>query len=150
MARASSGMDLNGQIAGLLQDFGAVQTSKQRRWGYKRAASEILALEEPIASLLQADGTLRKIPNIGPASARVIVEVLQTGTSATVERAIADSGQAGDIKHRRNLRGQFLSRAQVVAALKNRKLVGPRLEDYRGDLHMHSTWSHGSQTLADV
>jgi len=38
----------------------------------------------------------------------------------------------------------------VVAALENRKLVGPRLEDYRGDLQMHSTWSDGSQTLADV
>ena len=37
-----------------------------------------------------------------------------------------------------------------MAALKNRKLVGPRLEDYRGDLQMHSTWSDGSQTLADI
>jgi histidinol phosphatase-like PHP family hydrolase len=143
-------MDLNGQIAALLRDFGAVQTSKQRRWGYKRAASAILALEEPIASLLQADGTLRKIPNIGPASARVIVEVLQTGTSATVERAIADSGQAGDIRRRGDLREHFLSRAQVVAALRNRKLTGPSLDDYYGDLQMHSTWSDGRQTLADI
>jgi len=150
MARASSGMDLNGQIAALLRDFAAIQKSKQSMWGYKRAASAVLALEEPIASFLQADGTLRKIPNIGPSSTRVIVEVLQTGTSATVERAIADSGQASDIKHRGNLRGQFLSRAQVVAALKNRKLAGPHLEDYRGDLQMHSTWSDGSQTLADI
>ena len=118
--------------------------------GYKRASSAVLALEEPIASFLQPDGTLRKLPNVGPSSTRVIVEVLQTGTSATVERAIADSGQASDIKHRRNLRGQFLSRAQVVAALTNRKLAGPRLEDYRGDLQMHSTWSDGSQTLADI
>ena len=93
MARASSGMDLNGQIAALLRDFAAIQKSKQSMWGYKRAASAVLALEEPIASFLQADGTLRKIPNIGPSSTRVIVEVLQTGTSATVERAIADSGQ---------------------------------------------------------
>jgi histidinol phosphatase-like PHP family hydrolase len=37
-----------------------------------------------------------------------------------------------------------------VAALKNRTLAGPRLEDYRGDLQMHSTWSDGSQTLADI
>ena len=150
MARASSDMDLNGQIAALLRDFAAVQKSKQRMWGYKRAASAVLALEEPIASFLQPDGTLRKIPNIGPSSTRIIVEVLQTGTSATVERAIADSGQTSDIDHRRDLRGQFLSRAQVVAALKNRKLTGPRLEDYRGDLQMHSTWSDGSQTLADI
>ena len=77
MARASSGMDLNGQIAALLRDFAAIQKTKQSMWGYKRAASAVLALEEPIASFLQADGTLRKIPNIGPSSTRVIVEVLQ-------------------------------------------------------------------------
>jgi histidinol phosphatase-like PHP family hydrolase len=150
MARASSGMDLNGQIAALLRDFAAVQTSKQSMWGYKRAASAVLALEAPIASFLQPDGTLRRIPNIGPSSTRIIVEVLQTGTSATVEAAIANSGQTGDIDRRRDLRGHFLSRAQVVAALKNRKLTGPRLEDYRGDLQMHSTWSDGRQTLADI
>jgi histidinol phosphatase-like PHP family hydrolase len=150
MARASSGMDMNGKVAALLRDFAAIQKSKQSMWGYKRAASAILALEEPIESLLQADGTLRKIPNIGPSSTRVILEVLQTGTSPTVERAIADSGQAGDIERRRDLRGHFLSRAQVLAALRNKKLTGPRLEDYRGDLQMHSTWSDGSQTLADI
>src|SRR6267142_226674 len=77
MARAGSDMDMNGKIAALLRDFAAIQTSKQRMWGYKRAAAAILALEEPIESLLQADGTLRKIPNIGPSSTRVILEVLQ-------------------------------------------------------------------------
>src|SRR5882762_10729292 len=107
MTRSSSGMDRNGKIAALLRDFAAIQTSKQRMWGYKRAASAILALEEPIESLLQADGTLRKIPNIGPSSTRVILEVLQTGTSPTIERAIHESGQAGAIAQRRDLRGHF-------------------------------------------
>ena len=148
--RRSSGMDMNGKIAALLRDFAAIQKSKQSMWGYKRAASAILALEEPIESLVQPDGTLRKIPNIGPSSSRVILEVLQTGTSQTVERAIAESGQTKDIERRRDLRGHFLSRAQVVAALRNRKLIGPRLEDYRGDLQMHSTWSDGSQTLDEI
>jgi len=141
---------MNGKIAALLRDFAAIQKSKQSMWGYKRAASAILALEEPIESLVQPDGTLRKIPNIGPSSSRVILEVLQTGTSQTVERAIAESGQTKDIERRRDLRGHFLSRAQVVAALRNRKLIGPRLEDYRGDLQMHSTWSDGSQTLDEI
>ena len=143
-------MDMNGRIAALLRDFAAVQKSKQSMWGYKRAAQAVLALEEPIESLVQPDGTLRKIPNIGPSSSRVILEVLQTGTSPTVERAIADSGQTKDIERRRDLRGHFLSRAQVLAALRNRKLAGPRLEDYRGDLQMHSTWSDGSQSLDDI
>ena len=42
---------MNGLIAGLLRDFAAVQTSTQSRWGYKRAAKAILALDEPIESL---------------------------------------------------------------------------------------------------
>src|SRR4051812_11291603 len=129
MARRSSGMDMNGKIAALLRDFAAIQKSKQSMWGYKRAAAAVLALEEPIESLVQHDGTLRKIPNIGPSSTRVILEVLQTGTSATIERAIAESGQGSEIERRRDLRGHFLSRAQVLAALKNKKLSGPRLED---------------------
>src|SRR5215471_5893836 len=130
---SAPGMDLNGKLAALLRDFAAIQTSKQRRWGYQRAAAAILALEDPIESYVQPDGTLRKIANIGPSSTRVILEVLLTGTSATIERAIAESGKSGDIERRRDLRGNFLSHAQVLAALKNRKLAGPALKDYRGD-----------------
>jgi putative hydrolase len=143
-------MDRNGLIASLLRDFAAIQKSKQSMWGYKRAASAILALEQPIESLLKADGTLEKIPNVGPSSTRIILEVLNTGTSPTVERAVAESGQASDVERRRGLRDNFLSRAQVLAALRNPKLKGPRVEDYHGDLQMHSTWSDGSQTLADI
>src|SRR3982074_3928062 len=138
MARASSGMDMNGKIAALLRDFAAIQKSKPSMWGYKRAASAILALEEPIESLLQADGTLRKIPNIGPSSTRVILEVLQTGTSPTIEKAISESGQAGVVERRGELRGHFLSHAQVLAALRNKKLTGPTLKNYRRDLQRPS------------
>jgi histidinol phosphatase-like PHP family hydrolase len=143
-------MDMNGRIAALLRDFAAVQTSKQSMWGYKRAASAILSLEQPIETLLHADGTLEKIPNIGPSSTRIILEILQTGTSPTIESAIADSGQEKDVERRRGLRDHSLSRAQVLSALRNPKLTGPRVEDYRGDLQMHSTWSDGSQTLEDI
>ena len=52
MERRSSGIDMNGKIAALLRDFAAIQKSKQSMWGYKRAASAILALEEPIESFL--------------------------------------------------------------------------------------------------
>jgi putative hydrolase len=143
-------LDLNGKIAALLRDFAAVQQSKQKMWGYKRAASAILALDEPIASLLQPDGTLRKIPNIGPASTRIILEVLTTGTSPTIEAAIGGSPQKTDVDRRRGLRDHFLSRAQVLAALRNPKLRGPSRDGYRGDLQMHSTFSDGSQTLRDI
>src|SRR5437899_6143720 len=143
-------VDTNGLIASLLRDMAAAQTSQQSRWGYKRAAAAIRNLEEPIESLVQPDGTLRKIANIGPSSARVILEVLRTGRSETVERALAASGRGSDVAKSRDLRGNFLTRAQVLAALRNAKLRGPKLADYRGDLQMHSTWSDGSQTLEDI
>jgi histidinol phosphatase-like PHP family hydrolase len=150
MKRVDPAMDMNSRIAALLRDFAAVQKSKQSMWGYKRAAAAVLALEEPIEQLLQSDGTLKKIPNVGPSSTRVILEVLNTGTSAIVEAAIAEGGQSSDIDRRRELRGNFLSRAQVLAVLRNNKLQGPTLDEYRGDLQMHSTWSDGSQTLEDI
>jgi histidinol phosphatase-like PHP family hydrolase len=150
MPGANSGMDRNSAIAALLRDLAAAQKSTQSRWGYKRAAAAIVGLEEPIESLLQPDGTLRKIPNVGPSSTRVILEFLRTGASPTVEQAIAESGKTSDVERSRTLREHFLSRAQVVAALENPRLKGPRLKDYRGDLQMHSVWSDGSQTLEDI
>lgn len=140
-------MDLNRQIASLLRDLASVQKSTQSKWGYKRAASAILNLEEPIESYLQADGTLRKIPNIGPSSSRVILEVLKTGASPTVEKAIAESAKALNVEESRGLRSNFLSRAQVVAALRNPELHGPKLSEYHGDLQMHSEYSDGGATL---
>src|SRR5215213_4448090 len=150
MPRAHSGMDMNGRIAALLRDFAAIQKSKQSMWGYKRAASAILTLEEPIESFLQPDGTLRKIPNIGPSSSRVILEVLRTGGSPTVDKAVGESGRGPEVEKSRELRSNFLSRAQVVAALRNTRLRGPNLGDYRGDLQMHSVWSDGAETLAEI
>jgi histidinol phosphatase-like PHP family hydrolase len=147
MARRRAVTDTNSVIAGLLRDLAAVQKSKQSKWGYARAAEAIAGLAAPIESFLQADGTLRKIGQVGPSSSRVILEVLQTGASATVERAIAESGKVGDVEKSRGWRDTFLSRAEVLAALGNRRLHGLSLHDYRGDLQMHSTYSDGSQTL---
>jgi putative hydrolase len=142
--------DTNGIVVGLLRDLASVQSSKQSRWGYARAADAVAELDAPLESFLQRDGTLRKIPLVGPSSARVILEVLQTGASPTVEAAVATSGKASDVDKSRGLRDTFLSRAQVLAALKNRRLEGPSLDDYRGDLQMHSTYSDGSQTLESI
>jgi len=140
-------MDSNQKIASLLRDLASVQQSTQSKWGYKRAASAILNLDRPIEQYLLPDGTLRKIPNIGPSSTRVILEVLLTGRSATVDAAFADSPRADDDERTRGLRENFLSRAQVLEALADQRLRGPRLKDYRGDLQMHSTWSDGVETL---
>lgn len=142
--------DTNARVGALLRDLAAVQTSAQKRWGYKRAAAAVLALDVPLEDLLQPDGTLRKIPGIGPSSTRVILEYLQSGTSPTVEAAVRESARARDVGRSRGLREHFLSRAQVVAALRNARLRGPRLEDYRGDLQMHSRYSDGASTLSEI
>jgi len=120
--RRRAAQNLNSTIAGLLRDLAAVQTSKQQRWGYARAAEAIAGLATPIESFLQPDGTLRKIPHIGPSSARVITEVLQTGASPTVEQALAAAGKAGEVEKNRGVPDTFLSRVDVLAALKNRRL----------------------------
>ena len=142
--------DLNGTIAGLLRDLASVQKSTQSKWGYKRAASAVRNLDEPIESYLQPDGTLKKIHHVGPASTRVILEVLQTGESATVASAIAASGDLSKAEQSRMWRQNFLTRSRVLAALNNPALTGPTRAQYRGDLQMHSTWSDGSQSLEDI
>jgi histidinol phosphatase-like PHP family hydrolase len=143
-------MDVNVVAGGLLRDLAAVQTSPQKTFGYKRAASAVLTLERPLTDLVQPDGTLARIPGIGPASTRVILEVLQTGRSASVDEAVAASGKAADIAQRRGLRENFLSRAEVLRILSDNSLDGPRREEYRGDLQMHSEASDGVPTCEEI
>jgi histidinol phosphatase-like PHP family hydrolase len=150
MARVKSRLDANAKVGALLRDLADVQTSQQSKWGYKRAAAAILDLEEPLESLLQPDGTLRKIPNVGPSSLRVIHEFLHTGRSDIVERAVAGSAKADDVARRREWRGNFLSSAQVAEVLRFQPHRGLRVRDYRGDLQMHSVYSDGRVSLAEL
>jgi histidinol phosphatase-like PHP family hydrolase len=118
-------------------------------FGYKRAAAAILALDTALPRLIGADGTLPRIAGIGPASARVIREVLDTGASPTVERAVDESGTREDIEQRRAWRRHFLSRAAVRDALASPS-HGVGVADYRADFQMHSAWSDGNATLAAI
>lgn len=145
-----SKLDTNTKAGALLRDLAAVQKSQQSKWGYKRAAQAILDLDEPLESLLQPDGTLRKIPNVGPSSLRVVYEVLQTGHSDIVERAIGESGKTAEIVRSRELRGNFLSSAQVAEVLNFEPTRGLGVRNYRGDLQMHSEYSDGRVTLAGL
>ena len=142
--------DVNAVVGGLLRDLAFVQTSRPSMFGYKRAAAAVLSLEESLANLVRPDGTLVKIPGIGPASTRVILEVLQSGGSPTVEDAVAHSGQLEDVHRRRALRENFLSRAEALRLLADPASAGPSTADYRGDLQMHSEWSDGSATLEEI
>src|SRR5688500_11361158 len=95
-ARDTPHVDINGVVSGILRDLAAVQRSPQSRWGYKRAAAAVRRLERPLPELLDA-GALPRIHGIGPASTRIILEVLHYGFSPAVERAIAESGQQEEI-----------------------------------------------------
>lgn len=133
-------------ICGLLQQLAAVQTSKHRQGAYERAGAAILALDDQIDAMKE----LPRIPLVGPSSLRIVTEVLQTGSSPTVARAVAESAKAADMQSDR-LRGvHCMSVARMRTVLADRNLGGPRLEDYHGDFHMHSDWSDGRTTLGEM
>src|SRR4051794_27848145 len=151
ITRSTGGLaDVNASVGGFLRDLAFAQSSQQKMFGYKRAAAAILALDVPLTELLRPDGTLPRIAGIGPGSTRVIREILETGTSPTVEAAVAASERRADIERRRSLRCNFLSRAEVRRILAAPSLGGPALEQYRGDLQMHSEWSDGSPTVQEI
>ena len=136
-------LDLNIYIAGLMDDLAALQTSMYPRRAYERAARKIVLLPER----LHDKSTL---PDIGKTAVRVIREVLATGTSETASRAIDAGTQVAAVEARRARREGFLSLAiarQVLAA-PGSKAVG--LKDYRGDFQMHSQWSDGSRSIAEM
>jgi len=143
--------DVNALVGGLLRDLAFIQSGKPQMFGYKRAAAAIFRLETLLTDLVRDHGnTLPRIAGIGPGSARVIHEVLETGGSPTVEHAIDLSGQRAEIDRRRALRCRFLSRAETIRALRDPALGGPTLSQYRGDLQMHSEWSDGSPTVQEI
>ena len=143
-------VDVNSVVAGYLREMAFVQSSRQKTFGYKRAAAAVAALEIQLSEFIEGGGDPTKIHGIGPASARVIREVLEGGTSASVERAIDESGRRADIRRRRDLSHHFLSRAQVLRILRTAPATALRRENYRGDLQMHSEWSDGAATLAEI
>ena len=140
--------DVNARIGGLLGDLAAVQPTKQKAFGYKRASAVVLGLDRQMDTLAGPDGRFEKIPGLGPSSMRVVEEVLRTGESEFAEHSIDLSGRRADITLRRSLRSHFLSRAEALRVLADPSLGGPAATDYRGDLQMHSEWSDGSETLA--
>lgn len=142
--------DINAVAGGYLRDLASIQTDRQKAFGYRRAAAAILSLGQPLTALVDSRGVLQTIPGIGPASARVIAEVLDGGASPSVERAVDDSGRRREVDTARALRRHFLSRAAVVEILQDPQLGGPGPGDYRGDLQMHSEWSDGSHSVGEL
>jgi histidinol phosphatase-like PHP family hydrolase len=142
--------DVNAVVAGYLRDLALVQSAQPKMFGYKRASAAILRLETPLPELKCSSGELPRIPGIGPGSTRIIEEVLATGGSPTVERAIDASGKRAEIERRRSWRRHFLSRAEVLRILNDARFSGPTLADYGGDFQMHSEWSDGVPSVVEI
>ena len=139
--------DLNLTAAGLLHDMAALQPTERSQFGYKRAAKAIAYLPMPVSDLVEA-GTLRDVPFVGPASARIITELIERGSSPTVEAALAKSAKGGTVLLTRAFREGYLSHfalSQALARERDPAIVSKA--GYRGDFQMHSTWSDGSERI---
>jgi len=144
-------MDTNARVSAALRELAAVQTSRFKAQAFKRAAAAVIGLDRPIDSMLGAGGVLPEIPGVGPASVRVILDILRTGASPRVDREVSSSVKGAEILRAREGGARLLSRAEIQRVLDTpaaHGVVSP--PDYRGDLQMHSEWSDGSETLAQL
>jgi histidinol phosphatase-like PHP family hydrolase len=141
--------DLNAELSATLRELASAQTVTFKARVFRRAAAAVLALDRPIDQLLGSQGQPPDIPGIGPASWKVILDVLRGGRSERVEREVAVSRRATDIVRARDARETFLSAAavrRILDAPAKAAVIGR--DDYRGDLQMHSVASDGEMTLA--
>lgn len=139
--------DLNMRAVSLLHDMAELQTVERAKFGYKRAAKAIVGLPVQVSDLVEA-GSLREVPFIGPSTARIITELVETGQSPTVEAAIAASRKASQVAAKRLLRSNYLSQAAMlhVHGLALSQDVISRAS-FRGDFQMHTTGSDGGETV---
>ena len=139
--------DINVVAAGLLYDMAALQPNERSRFGYKRAAKAIVYLPMAVTDLVKAN-SLSEIPFVGPASARIVSELVELGKSPTVEAAIAKAGKRAIVDKVRQFRDGYLSHfmlSQALAADMAPAVVSKAA--YRGDFQMHSTWSDGGEKI---
>ncbi|HET9325467.1 MAG TPA: hypothetical protein VFQ05_01715 [Candidatus Eisenbacteria bacterium] len=139
--------DLNMEVAEALYDLAFVHQSTHGARAYRRAARAVVSLEQPLDDFVREHAP-REIPYVGPASERVILEHLQLGRSPAVERAVEKSARRTELDQARALRTHFLSRAQALRILRSPARGAIGLEDYRGDLQMHTEWSDGAESVA--
>jgi histidinol phosphatase-like PHP family hydrolase len=143
--------DRNIIAAGLLHDLAILQSSERSSFGYKRAAKAIAAgIDRSVVDLID-EGLLRDVPFVGAASERIVTELVRAGESASVERAVDASAKRTDVQKRRKYRRAYLSRHAMRLALDAplpASIVSTK--NYLGDLQMHSTWSDGGESIADL
>ena len=143
--------DPNIAAAGLLYDMALLQRSERSRFGYNRAAKMVASGVDRSVRDLAGEGALGDVPYVGPASARIIGELVASGDSATVTAAVAASASRAEVEKRRGFRRAYLSRYAMRRALE--APLDPAIVSrgaYRGDLQMHSTWSDGVESIASL
>jgi histidinol phosphatase-like PHP family hydrolase len=142
---------VNIAAAGLLYDMAILQSSERSAFGYKRAGKVIATgLDVSLRELVEA-GSVREVPYLGRASERIIEELVSTGESLTVAKAVDASPKRADVEKRRRFRRASLSRRSMLTALEAplaSTIVRP--DTFRGDLQMHSTWSDGGESIASL
>jgi putative hydrolase len=141
-------LDFNIGVSGLLDDMASIQSSVYARRAYERAARSVALVEQPLPDLSRE--ALAAVPHLGTSAMRIVREVLASGESATAARAVASSGRTSEIERRRSLREGFMSRAIARQVLAQTASGAVGAEDYRGDFQMHSQWSDGARTIAEM
>ena len=143
--------DRNIVAGGLLHDLAILQSSERSAFGYKRAAKALVAgIDRSVVDLIE-EGTLRDVPFVGASSERVVAELVKTGESASVHTAVNGSVKRIEVEKRRKFRRAYLSRHAMRLALDAplpASIVSTK--NYLGDLQMHSTWSDGGESIADL
>ena len=122
----------NADLAELLADA-AKEAEGVMRQALKRAARAAFMWPEQAASLLTAGRTLTELHGIGPSLAKRIELWMEKPPRRP--------------RVRDPLRRDFLTLADARAALRKKSEWAPRL---RGDLQMHTQWSDGSGTIAEM
>ena len=142
MGADNRGLDTNARVSTALRELAAAQASRYKAQAFKRAAAVVLGLDRPIDALLGPGGALPVIPGVGPASARVILDILRTGASPRVDREVSSSARRAEIARAREGGSRLLSRAEIQRVLETPAAAGViSPADYQGDLQMHSVWT---------
>jgi len=122
----------NGDIAELLSRASEQETEHRQRALRRAARAALWQWDEEAAALRGSDRKLTELSNVGPYIARLIEEWL---------------AQEREPPERPPVRAGFLTLAEARATL----AAHPEwISAYRGDLHMHTTWSDGGASLATM
>ena len=122
----------NADLADLLADEAEEQSGTLSR-AYRRAASSAFLWPETVAGMIRRGESLLELHGVGPFIARKLTEWIERPPTRRPSRSA--------------IRRDFLTMADARALLTAKPAWPGQL---RGDLQMHSVWSDGSGTIAEM